>query len=336
MSSSPSTDDRRQLSFKRVLTPEPSGLVPDKAYMEWGVPLFVFVVSLLYLFLFRRYSAMDPDEGIVLQGAERILHGEVPYRDFFSFYTPGSFYLLAGLFKVFGDSFIVARTSIATVGAGLSVVTYLLARRVCSRQIALLAAGLTMTTATPYRFLVLHNWYATFFACLAVYAAVRLLESHKAMWAFATGSLVALTILIEQSKGAGLCIGLVIGYIVLRICGRIQTHFITPVGLGFVWPWIILLMYSGSRGVLGVMWQDWLWPLHHYTTANHVFYGYQSWPKHASDTILSGGASWTSIGNYVAISPGFIVPLLPLSAIAWLAYWTFRLQNRDSSRSSEY
>jgi hypothetical protein len=43
---------------------------------------------------------MDPDEGIILQGAERILRGQVPYRDFFSFFTPGSYYLLALLFKI--------------------------------------------------------------------------------------------------------------------------------------------------------------------------------------------------------------------------------------------
>src|SRR6185312_9484979 len=67
------------------------------------LPTLIFGVSLLYLCLFRHYSAVDPDEGIVLQGAERILRGEVPYRDFFSFYTPGSFYLVAGLFKIFGD-----------------------------------------------------------------------------------------------------------------------------------------------------------------------------------------------------------------------------------------
>src|SRR6185312_10215204 len=97
---------------------------PD--YLEGAIGACIFIISLLYLFLFRRHSGIDPDEGIVLQGADRILRGEVPYRDFFSFYTPGSFYLLATLFKIFGNSFAVARTSIAVVGAGCSVITYLL------------------------------------------------------------------------------------------------------------------------------------------------------------------------------------------------------------------
>ena len=59
---------------------------------------------------------MEPDEGIVLEGAQRILRGEVLYRDFFSYFTPGSYYFLALLFKVFGSSFLVARTALVFFG----------------------------------------------------------------------------------------------------------------------------------------------------------------------------------------------------------------------------
>src|SRR6266566_5499419 len=117
------------------------------------VPLLLFVVSFAYLASFRHYSSLEPDEGIVLQGAERILRGEVPYRDFFSFYTPGSFYLVAFLFRFAGDSLVVARIGLAVAGAICSVITYLLARRVCSRGIAVFAAALTHSTGFAFRFL---------------------------------------------------------------------------------------------------------------------------------------------------------------------------------------
>src|ERR1700692_4769672 len=109
--------------------------MPHPRYSEQMWASLTFIISLLYLFLFRHYSVMDLDEGIVLQGAERILHGQVPYRDFFMFYTPGSVYLVALLFKVFGDSLNVARTGIAIAGAGCTVIAYLLSRRACSRNI---------------------------------------------------------------------------------------------------------------------------------------------------------------------------------------------------------
>src|SRR5213593_1607939 len=83
---------------------------PEQSRSELWVALILFLVSFLYLCLFRRFTAMEPDEGILLQGAQRILAGQVLYRDFFSFYTPGSYYALALLFKIFGSSLLVART----------------------------------------------------------------------------------------------------------------------------------------------------------------------------------------------------------------------------------
>jgi 4-amino-4-deoxy-L-arabinose transferase-like glycosyltransferase len=107
---------------------------------------------------------MEPDEGIILQGAQRILRGEVLYRDFFSFLTPGSYYLLAFLFKIFGSSILVARTALVLLGAIYSVITYLLARRVCSRATAAFVAAIVTLTTLPYRFLVLHNCDSTLWA----------------------------------------------------------------------------------------------------------------------------------------------------------------------------
>src|SRR5215469_2301530 len=174
------------------------------------IPALIFLGCLAYLCVFLRYSTLEPDEGIVLQGAERVLAGQIPYRDFFSFYTPGSLYLLAATFRIFGDSFAVARLSLAVVGAICSVLTYLLARRVCTVGTSIFVAVLATTAGTAFRFLVLHNPYSTLGSCLCLYAAVRLLEHRQVRWAFLVGSFASLTFLTEQSKGAGLYLGLVL------------------------------------------------------------------------------------------------------------------------------
>ena len=54
-------------------------------------------------------------------------HGEVPYRDFWVVYAPGQFYVLAGLFKLFGESILVARLWDVLVRFALSVVVCRLA-----------------------------------------------------------------------------------------------------------------------------------------------------------------------------------------------------------------
>src|SRR6266480_1029637 len=211
---------------------------------QLGIALFL--LSFAYLWIFRRYTSMEPDEGIVLQGAQRILRGEVLYRDFFSFFTPGSYYLQALIARVFGNSFLVARSTLVLFGAILSVLSYLLARRACSRGTALTIAILATATTLPYRFLVLHNWDSTLWAMLALYSAVRWLEAGAWRWAFATGSFAGLTLMFEQSKGAGLCLGLATGVLAIRFKNR-KLWKLQPsaVLLGLAWPVLVVLVYFG-------------------------------------------------------------------------------------------
>lgn len=49
------------------------------------------------------------DEAVIIQGAERIIHGQVPHRDFFSSQGGGTYYPLAVAFKIFGDGVSVVR-----------------------------------------------------------------------------------------------------------------------------------------------------------------------------------------------------------------------------------
>ncbi len=310
----------------------------DSCLLERAIPALVFLTSLAYLCLFRHFSTRDLDEGIILQAAERVLRGQIPYRDFFIFYTPGSIYIQAALFKVFGDSLVVARTGIAFVGAACSVVTYCLARRVCSRKISLFAAGMTTLVSVAYRFVVVHNWYSTLFTCLAVYAAVRLLESGKRSWSFLTGSLMALTILTEQSKGAVLLGGFVLGYVILCRAARkgVAPSRFWAFGAGLIWPWVPTLLYFASKHSTVVMFQHWFWPLNHYTQANHVFYGHLSWPEEARD-FLHSGPLWIRIWEGLTLSPLIIFPILPLVSVAWLAFWTKQVWNhKRSSADSRY
>ena len=306
---------------------------------ERFIPMLLFVVSFTYLTAFRHYSSLEPDEGIVLQGAERILRGEVPYRDFFSFYTPGSFYLIAFLLRFIGDSLVVARLSLAIVGAVCSVITYLLVRKVCSRNMALFAAALTTVAGFAYRFLVLHNWYSTLLACLALYAAVRLLESHTMGWAFATGCLASMTVLFEQSKGAGLCLGLALGFATLRFAGKepvLQHSEVAGIVLGFLLPFLSSFAYFGAQHSFTIMLQDWFWPLRHYTQANHVPYGWQNWSDSSRETIFYSGSIAVRVLKTLAISPGFLVPTLPLGGVGFFGYWAVQMRQKAALDDSKY
>jgi len=302
----------------------PEGTAADRA-----IAALLFALSVAYLWLFRRYTGMEPDEGIILQGAQRILHGEVLYRDFFSFFTPGSYYLLALLFKIFGSSILVARTGLVFSGGVYSGVNYLLARRVCSRGSALMVAGLVTLTTLPYRFLILHNWDSTLWTCLALYCVVRLLESSRWMWAFAAGSFASLTFLFEQSKGAGLCLGLGVGLLAITLMNREKPALngtqLTGLALGLAWPFVLTLAYFGAQHSLSPMLADWFWPLQHYSGSNRVPYGYQNWSDSIRHVLFGTGSPGIRLVKVVAISPCFLIPVLPLVALGLLVYWMVQM-----------
>lgn len=362
--------------------------------------LLVFLLSAGYLWLFRRSTAMEPDEGIILQGAQRILHGQVLYRDFFTFLTPGSYYLHALLFKIFGSSFLVARTALVFYGGLFSVFTYLMARRVCGRRVSLITASLVTLTSLPWRFLVLHNWDSTLWACAAIYCAMRWMEEgqkaessrqkaeaesfyhrerieehagsppitpHSSLlcWAFATGSFASLTILFEQSKGAGLALGLGAAFVILALAGKNQkagggrheaeslyhsergegqvcssliTRHPSPffhlsmsfgsLAAGFAWPFVVTFAYFGAHGAFEAMLSDWLWPLKHYSRANSVPYGYQNWSSHTRALLLGNHPLGYKLAAVLAVSPGFLIPALPIVAVGVLAYLVLRYKIR--------
>jgi hypothetical protein len=117
------------------------------------------VTIFLFAFIFQ-LAGMDAnlnmyDEGIILVGADRIMRGDVPYRDFWTMYGPGQFYWVVFLFKVFGSSDIVLRLSCFAFKALTVSVCYVSARRFLRTRgaffVAVLCVGL-LVDAQNYAF----------------------------------------------------------------------------------------------------------------------------------------------------------------------------------------
>lgn len=306
---------------------------PELAQSERYLAFAIFLLAFSYLYLFRRYSTLDPDEGIILQGAQRILDGQVLYRDFFSFFTPGSYYLFALVFRFFGNSYVVAHVALAFFGAAFSPITYLLARRVCSRQASLLVTGLMTVSTLPWRFVVIHNWDSTFWACLAMYCAVRFLESPSMAWAFAAASFTSLAALSEQSKGVGLLLGLVAGFLIVASSSREKLFTrdrLIAIGVGLVWPFLVTVAYFASRHTMATMLASWFWPLQHYSSANRVPYGYDNMTGEARHRLFDSASPGIRLFAMLVFSARTWIPYLPLFGAAVLARLTFSRWRRVS------
>jgi 4-amino-4-deoxy-L-arabinose transferase-like glycosyltransferase len=306
-------------------------MIPEKWLRDWGIALAIGALGCGYLLAFRRATGLKPDEGLSLQAAQRILQGEVPYRDFFSLVTPGSYYWTALLFRVFGDSILVARATLVAYGGLFSILTYFLARRVCSRSHAALGASLLIVTCLPYYFVYEHNWDSSVWTCLALYCAVRFLERPNWSLAFAVGFFASLTCLFEQSKGGGLVLGLAAGFLLLSYAFGGQALFtakrLAALALGLTLPLLVTTLYFGAEHSLRLMFADWFWPLKHYNSVNRVPYGYLPLSPSEWHTLHSGSLLWRLFALSV-LSPTFLVPVLPILALMLLGWRLFALRAR--------
>src|SRR3954468_21288931 len=94
------------------------------------LPLVITLVAgaICYGLFFRRGLGLAVI-GYSIAPTERLLQGEVPYRDFFFNYTPGILWLNALLMKAFGVSLLVVRAGLFAVKLLTLALIYDLGRR---------------------------------------------------------------------------------------------------------------------------------------------------------------------------------------------------------------
>ncbi|MGI8745408.1 MAG: hypothetical protein ACR2NN_23105 [Bryobacteraceae bacterium] len=104
--------------------------------------------------------SLGTDEGIYLEGARRISQGQVLYRDIFAFTGPGTFWLIALIFKLSGIAISHARLLLIGDLALITTLTYWLGARLLSRRAALALAFVVFSfeTGFVFRLYINHRW----------------------------------------------------------------------------------------------------------------------------------------------------------------------------------
>lgn len=106
-----------------------SGAIPTGA-----LNYLVAVLCLGILVALHATHPLDSDEGLILHGAWSILNGRMLYTDFFEFVAPGSFYLVAAIWKLFGAHYWVAKSAAILAIAGAVLGVYRLSQLIITEQ----------------------------------------------------------------------------------------------------------------------------------------------------------------------------------------------------------
>ncbi len=169
-----------------------------------GVLLFlcVWIAAGAYLGANLMRGWVPHDDGALAQSAERVLHGQLPHRDFVEIYTGGLSFLHAFALRAFGVHLGSLRIALFLFFLAWLPAVYFLVREMAPDWVA---GGITLLAAAwsaPNYAAALPSWYNLFFATFGAAALFRYLKRPTPFWLFVAGVCGGASFL---AKSTGLC-----------------------------------------------------------------------------------------------------------------------------------
>src|SRR5687767_13953379 len=159
--------------------------------------IIVLLASAAYGSFFFDRGWIPHDDGTVALGAERLLSGEMPHRDYDEAYTGGLTVLHAIAFRIFGTNLVSLRLVLFLFFLAFVAALYGIARRLVNPAAAVLVTLLGVVWSLPNYFASLPSWYNLFFATFGVLALTRHLETGRPRWLFLAGLFAGASILFK-------------------------------------------------------------------------------------------------------------------------------------------
>ncbi|MCK4752401.1 MAG: glycosyltransferase family 39 protein, partial [Planctomycetes bacterium] len=151
------------------------------------------------------------DEGALAYGAERVLQGQIPHRDFYCNHPPLSSYTAAAMFKLFGTSIASLRILGICIYLLITLSVYLLLRQLTGHLAALVVAVPTAIFGMPsYHFIPFASVHGIFAILVAMLLFIRAVFTGRRWWAFATGSVTVLVMVARQDYGFYLLVAILV------------------------------------------------------------------------------------------------------------------------------
>ena len=231
---------------------EPETEAPAATRKRWRWLLPTAIVGLAVLLPLRgvfRAPGAPMEEGFMLVFPERLLHGDIPNRDFLHLYGPGSIWALAGFFKVFGVSLWTERVVGILQLIGLIAATTYVGYR-WGRYTAALCGVVTAIVIIPPIGVTALAWVGgVALALWAVAVAARSLDPGSRPRALLVAGLLAGFALLFRPDLV-VCLGLALGVLfvwALDRAGRKQLGLGLALGVS---PYLVHLVMAGPGNVV--------------------------------------------------------------------------------------
>src|SRR5262252_3988718 len=240
-------------------TPEPTTHAPLKRRQaQHSTLLITLAAGLICYGLFFNRGIWMSVVGYSIAPAERVMRGEVPYRDFLFNYTPGILWLNALVMKICGVSLMQIRIGLFAFKLSSLTLLYLVGRRLLGPWPALIPVVLTLGwLGHKYIFNVHPTQYSMLFILLAMYFMLTFDEREGKGWLLLCGVAVGCVFLFKYNVGL-----LLLAAATVSVCVReaiVAARLDIPVlakkcamlWAGFAVPAVLMCTYLAYEHALG-------------------------------------------------------------------------------------
>jgi 4-amino-4-deoxy-L-arabinose transferase-like glycosyltransferase len=285
--------------------------------------VFAGVFILLLLIDGNRLLFGTSDEGIYLDAAERMLHGQKLYADFFGYISPGVYWVQEGFFRVFGLNMLAGRLPALLYFSSECGMVFWLTARLASRGAAFFVVFLFFAVqSSDLNFLTAqHRWDSGALSlasiCLAAHG-----HFSKSRWPWiAAGALAVAAAFCTPSML--LVAGATVAWLLIAREMRAQ---LLPFLAGGTLAAVVLLGSTVASGILLPFIEQMRWLSRNYSTVNAMSYGTTIGGYH---DLLAGPLNLDLIVRALVVLCLALPAILPVTN---LAGWTIRLRSVDAPK----
>jgi hypothetical protein len=175
---------------------------PQQTLVPFLPVAITFLAGLVCYGLFYHRSAWLSVIGYSVSPAERVMLGEVPYRDFLYNYTPGILWLNAVLMRAFGTNLLTIHTGLFVFKLATLMVLYFAAKRLMGAWAALLPVALSLSwIGYKYIFGVFPTQYSMLFILLGVICMLKYNDDDRLVFLLLSGLCVGAVFLFKYNVG---------------------------------------------------------------------------------------------------------------------------------------
>jgi hypothetical protein len=164
----------------------------------------LIVAGIIYLMLGFNYRLNVYDEAIGIYGARSVMNGEIPYRDFWTIYSPGYFYFLAFFLNLLNWHVITER--IVTIAFLIlpAVGVFFITKKIIDMRASVLAFILTIIWTGNFPFFGKSAPVVLSLALLSIVIVFKYIERRKRTYLFLSGLVTGLTAYFRHEFGASI------------------------------------------------------------------------------------------------------------------------------------